>query len=81
MEADGLTVGQTNVISPTPQSTDVPAGCPGPAGGGTHPCSLDKHKNSKFSFNPAKVEVSFRCGTSVELLHINTMKIIQSQSS
>lgn len=58
MEADALTVGWTNVISPTPQSTDAPAVCPGPAGGGTHPCSLDKHKNSKFS--PAKVDVSLR---------------------
>lgn len=45
MEAGDLIVGQTNAISPTLQSTDAPAVCPGPAAGGTHPCSLDKHKN------------------------------------
>lgn len=50
MEADGLIDGRTHVISPALQSADAPAVCPGPAAGGTHPCSLDKHENSEFSF-------------------------------
>lgn len=41
MEAGDPTVGQTTVISPTLPAADVPAVCPGPAGVGIHPCSLD----------------------------------------
>jgi len=66
MEADALTVGWTDVISPAPQSADIPAVCPGLAGGGIHPCSLGKHYICNSALTLQTV--------SVELLHTKTVK-------
>lgn len=54
MVAGDPTVGQTTVIFPTLPAADVPAVCPGRAGVGIHPWSLDI-QTKKVNFNQTKV--------------------------